>query len=538
MLVVNVLCCGVLMLCWTRLCAALHVSQGHRLIPDHNPMATGDRHTMSSSETLGQSSSASTASHPAPRSAPCYVDDIFAALREGAGSDGELTNDTLALFGICTAPDSSSGSVLLKLSKETSRSQRSGLEILHPTGALVSEEDDSGALVLTFDLPQSPLLRLSPVLLLAFQSPLRGGEGLAVTFSSQSMKPNTQSACISGETQYVLLTGKASVGDVSQKWRISVEPKSPDMKQNLKDVLIGEKSGSNISITPLLLFSGVTDTRQVSGSPPASSQTFSFLCELRRFLCGVLPQDHPDSPQIKLDSAHSMPPLSLGVSSNEMLLAGLINSSYPTVFSFTGWSSTLQLHHGQLALSPALLEELRQRVEQIGMQIMEAIREEEEVGHRATERLRRLNELSVLPKKEPAAGENQYRAFLLLKALQTVAHAYEQRSGPRTTRADPDNQARGNVCGLKSLTISLERHLVGPNTATINNCRGSCAFPLINANNHAVLLNSHIESENVDERAPCCVPVAYDALEVVDLNEHGTYLSIKPDIIAKECGCR
>lgn len=89
---------------------------------------------MSSSETLGQSSSASTASHPAPRSAPCYVDDIFAALREGAGSDGELTNDTLALFGICTAPDSSSGSVLLKLSKETSRSQRSGLEILHPTG--------------------------------------------------------------------------------------------------------------------------------------------------------------------------------------------------------------------------------------------------------------------------------------------------------------------------------------------------------------------------------------------------------------------
>ncbi|KAF0042262.1 hypothetical protein F2P81_005794 [Scophthalmus maximus] len=338
-----------------------------------------------------------------------------------------------SLFGAQTGGSSVSGSPRLVNGHSALGSFSSAGLAGGAAGALVSEEDDSGALVLTFDLPQSPLLRLSPVLLLAFQSPLRGGEGLAVTFSSQSMKPNTQ---------------------------------------------------------------------------------------------------------IKLDSAHSMPPLSLGVSSNEMLLAGLINSSYPTVFSFTGWSSTLQLHHGQLALSPALLEELRQRVEQIGMQIMEAIREEEEVGHRATERLRRLNELSVLPKKEPAAGENQYRAFLLLKALQTVAHAYEQRSGPRTTRADPDNQARGNVCGLKSLTISLERHLVGPNTATINNCRGSCAFPLINANNHAVLLNSHIESENVDERAPCCVPVAYDALEVVDLNEHGTYLSIKPDIIAKECGCR
>lgn len=115
---------------------------------------------------------------------------------------------------------------------------------------------------------------------------------------------------------------------------------------------------------------------------------------------------------------------------------------------------------------------------------------------------------------------------------------YDVQRGLRATRADPNNPARGNICGLKSLTVSLEKHLVGPNTANINNCQGSCAFPLVNPKNHGVLLNSHIESGNTDERAPCCVPVSYDALEVVDLDEHGmTYVSIKTDVVAKECGC-
>lgn len=135
-------------------------------------------------------------------------------------------------------------------------------------------------------------------------------------------------------------------------------------------------------------------------------------------------------------------------------------------------------------------------------------------------------------------GESQYCAFLLLKALQTVSRAYEAEKTQRATRAGHNNSMGSNVCGLRSLTVSLERFLVGPNTANINNCRGSCGFPLVNAKNHAILLNFHIQSENVDERAPCCVPVAYEDLEVVDLNEHGTYLSIKPEVVAKECGCR
>lgn len=73
-------------------------------------------------------------SHHVPRRAPCFVDDIFAALREGVGDDGELTNRSLSLFGICTVSGNSSGSILLELSKETSRNQGNGLEVLHPAG--------------------------------------------------------------------------------------------------------------------------------------------------------------------------------------------------------------------------------------------------------------------------------------------------------------------------------------------------------------------------------------------------------------------
>lgn len=157
--------------------------------------------------------------------APCFVENIFVALRECVGSEGELTSGSLTLFGICAVSDSSSGSVLLELANHTSTSlQRSGLEVLHPTGGtcstlasglfecfvllflndlgnehgsfflnpvLVEAEDDREPLMLTLHLPASPLLELSPVLLLGLDGPFTGGD-LGVTFTSQSLQPNTQ----------------------------------------------------------------------------------------------------------------------------------------------------------------------------------------------------------------------------------------------------------------------------------------------------------------------------------------------------------
>nr|XP_020487809.1 muellerian-inhibiting factor [Labrus bergylta] len=540
MLVVDLFYCGALMLCWTRLYMAL-------ILPN-NPTMTGNHPKSSSTETGDglqitnasiRTSSASTVSRDAPQLPPCFVDNIFTALREGVGHNGELPNHTLTMFGICTESDNTSGSVLLDLVKEVRRNQRNGLKVLDLSGGLL-EGEESGSLKLAFQLPHSHLLKPSPVLLLAFESPL-AGEKLDTTFTSESLHPNTQTVCLSAETQYIMLAGKESKGKVHNTWRINAETYSPVMKQRLKDILIGGQSGSNNCMIPLLLFSGErgTDTRNahISGSSMTPSRTSSFLCELKRFLDDVLPLVHPGSPQLQLGSLQSLPPLTLGLSSSETLLAGLINSSALTIFSFSSWSSRFPVHHGELSLSPALLEELRQRLEQTVEKIMAVIREED-VGHKATERLGRLKKHSVLLKKEPEAGESQYCAFLLLKALQTVARAYEVEKKLRSTRAGHNNSMGGNICGLRSLTVSLERTLVGPNTANINNCHGSCAFPLVNGNNHAILLNIHIESENVDERAPCCVPLAYEHLEVVDLNQHGTYLSIKPDVVAKECGCR
>lgn len=88
-------------------------------------------HKSSSSSTTETGDGLEVTDH-VPRHAPCFVDDIFAALYESVGYDGQLTNHSLNLFGICTVPGISSGSVLLQLAKETNRNQRKGLQLLGP----------------------------------------------------------------------------------------------------------------------------------------------------------------------------------------------------------------------------------------------------------------------------------------------------------------------------------------------------------------------------------------------------------------------
>lgn len=127
----------------------------------------------------------------------------------------------------------------------------------------------------------------------------------------------------------------------------------------------------------------------------------SFLCELKRFLIYTLPQD-PEAPSLNLESLQSFPLLPIGLSSSESLLAGMINSSGLTILSFTQ-GSMLHAHHEQLALCPALLEELRQRLEETVTNVIEMIKGEE--GGRLTERLERLQELCGFPLTEHVEGD-------------------------------------------------------------------------------------------------------------------------------------
>lgn len=61
----------------------------------------------------------------------------------------------------------------------------------YPSPSVAVEEDDRGTLVLRLDLPPSPLLALTPVLLLVFEN-LLTGDDVQATFTSHSLQPNTQ----------------------------------------------------------------------------------------------------------------------------------------------------------------------------------------------------------------------------------------------------------------------------------------------------------------------------------------------------------
>lgn len=148
----------------------------------------------------------------------------------------------------------------------------------------------------------------------------------------------------------------------------------------------------------------------------------------------------------------------------------------------------------------------------------------------------------TLPPLPHGAGSSQYCGFLLLKALQTVGRGYEAKRGLRAARASSDGPGRGGQCGLRSLTVSLERLVISPASATINNCAGSCRLPLANTSSHVILLNLHLthEGQGAAERPPCCVPVAYEDVNMVHLDADGmgTELITHKDVVATECQCR
>ncbi|XP_056132855.1 muellerian-inhibiting factor [Lampris incognitus] len=469
------------------------------------------------------------------------ADDIFAVLHEGWGKERELTNKDLTRFGVCINSDGPRGTVLTELVNAANREHGNELDVLYPTKELLEEEEDGGRLVLTLTLPQSPLLRLKPILLLSFRSAPAAAGDLAITFTSQSLNPNAQTVCISEQTRYVALTGKASADNAHQSWKLFVEKKDPNTGQILQEILGRGGPGSNITMTPFLLFmldleSDVRNT-QATCSFLGPSDTISFLCELQKFLSEVRPQSHPGFAPVQLGSLQSLPSLALGLSSSETLLAELLNSSAPTLFFFPPKGPVLQVHSGELALPPVLVEVLRQRLEQAMEQLADAMLEVE-VAPVAIERLGRLKALSAFPKDKPVTGQIQYRAFLLMKALQTVTRIYEAERVQRATRADQNGTAKHNLCQLHSLSVPMKNYLMAPTIANINNCWGICGTLVTIENSHAFIL-SKLKTGPAAERSLCCVPIAYEDLQVVEVRSSSeTYLKIQINMVAKECQCR
>lgn len=143
MLLLLVIYGEVLLLCWTRLGVALQ---------PQDPTITGQALPgfeacmwllLQTCSSVCELIALSYSEHPlptwetpsaaaAPHTAPCFVDDVFAVLREGVGDSGGLTNSSLALFGTCSASDRSA--TLLDLAHK-----KKSLEVLPPaagSGAL------------------------------------------------------------------------------------------------------------------------------------------------------------------------------------------------------------------------------------------------------------------------------------------------------------------------------------------------------------------------------------------------------------------
>ncbi|KAI4899995.1 hypothetical protein NFI96_014500 [Prochilodus magdalenae] len=480
------------------------------------------------------------------------LSDFLLALRESWESQSELGKEELARFGICSHSD---GVPLQQFSSLVTQAQKAHKKNTGPGYFHTKREhwdvEENGKFTLTLHLTRLckhyQQSTVASIMLLFFVDTINT-EGLNIKFSSHALQPNKQTVCVSKGTQFVVLpTGHAEIfGHGHLKLRIAVgSQEDGEQKMGLADfqgIMAKKDAKTSIPLSPVVVFFTHESTSELQ--TPPSNRTFFFLCELQKFLSQVLPlkdlgssvqEDAPVSESV----LHSLPPLTLGVSSSESVLLELINSSGPTVFSFPRDCLVLQKHQVELDLNPELLSVLRLRLHEALAQIRT-----EEAGHSVmVDKLQVLTALTALPGHGEGAEtglenlrEVQYRAFLLLKALQTVLGTWAVERAQRTARADqitPTSQ-----CGLQSLTVSLEKYVLHPPIANINNCEGPCHFPPNISNNHALLLSRHRLSGQPLTRTLCCVPVDYDNLCVIEVGFEGAIISYKTNMIAKKCECR
>nr|XP_055074498.1 muellerian-inhibiting factor [Misgurnus anguillicaudatus] len=481
------------------------------------------------------------------------VDDFVSALNHV----GEAGSPDFERFGLCSQHDAVPNFQYLT---ESVHRQQKGLKGVQATEVDIWEVDKEGEIILTLKFPRyiRPTSPASMMLLFNVESK---ADGLTIKFDGHFLHPVTQTVCISKSTRFFVLTGgqRKSHMHTHLKLRLKVEPLKADGQKpslsELQKVLMRTVEDSNATMRPLMLFvlegsanlkyHGIPVDQQPSSSLPPS-KTFLFLCELQKFLMDVLPQKEPPESQeeesgVSLDTLHSLPPLTLGGSSSQSLLSGLMNSSTPIVFVFPQHQQILQTHRVELNLEPPLLSVLRLRLDEAMAQV-----KKEEAGQKMIDRLQRLSEMSALPSegKDGEAittehKEAQYRSVLLLKALQTVLGIWEVERAQRAARANEDGSTGPKQCRIQSMIVSLRKYFLEPSTAKINNCEGSCTFPIsTSSNNHVILLISHIQDGHPVERSPCCVPVEYDDLCVFQLESQGTVLSCKTNVVATRCECR
>ncbi|XP_041086348.1 muellerian-inhibiting factor-like [Polyodon spathula] len=488
-----------------------------------------------------------------------FLADLRQSWRKGEGSSSQ--------FGLCPAAPSHLLSSLKDLAAHL-RDPREGskLHTLHPR----EERWEDQGLHLEFGVPAHwrPLQDqlTSALVFYPYGSTLdeaeRGGEGMSISFATESPSLHNQTACFSTDTRYLVLDAEGLLENSTHGhpvYRVHLGIHSSDTG-SLQQFLIGEDKECNTRMSPtlLVLVDGQTDSQHDSLSNPPlhrRDSTYEFLTELKGFLSAMLRGENEGAPlqlHVDLDSLQSLPHGYLNASSEGgALLRQLLESDAPTLFRFPRRLEDLRGHRVELVLEDDLLDLLNTRLSDTVAQIQRHTELQSHGGLAQLQRLLRgcfhLTQGPGVPPEETPANprQRQYHSLLLLKALQTVQSTWDQRGrSQKPTRQDRSHGHRAD-CGLHELSVSLHEyeHILQPKDLSIGNCQGHCHFPLTDNdryqyNNHAVLLLLQHERDPGLERVPCCVPVEYREIQVAEITGYGIKVSDKPDMIAVKCSCR
>ncbi|XP_039622837.1 muellerian-inhibiting factor isoform X2 [Polypterus senegalus] len=456
--------------------------------------------------------------------------------------------------------------------------------LLHEDGSLLTEQlmkVQQHGLEIHLRFRKTPAIQNALTSLLIFYLPgtaFNEGETLNLSFTSSTSSQDRQVACISMETQYLIVNAEQLLRNQKQAEILLMaslrssdstygSPLSlPDLQKRL--IWLDE---CNNTVNPELLLLLPNELKATSSSLVDDSNSSplgkncSFLEELKNFLNSVVisgdlseegqPVIIPSKTQLHWDVAQLKTGrhFYLNISSSPAELHLLLNSNSPTLFSF---SPRTVDHSAELHLNRHLLGQLNRKL----AATLAAVSEHPELQkHDALPKLRRLLQYCLYPRmlwegmeqvstdvpffqQQHNMLKRQYHALLLLKALQTVLDFWGRQTR-RLSRQDR-SQGRKGPCMLHPLTVQLNEypHILYPQELAIDNCQGHCGFPQSTStdltNNHVVLLIKQHEKGPGLARPPCCVPVQYKSAYVAEIDEYGTKVSYKPDMIAEKCGCR
>nr|XP_014342598.1 PREDICTED: muellerian-inhibiting factor [Latimeria chalumnae] len=290
--------------------------------------------------------------------------------------------------------------------------------------------------------------------------------------------------------------------------------------------------------------------------------THEFLRHLKSFLSSVLddPVDHQSTPMLHLskETVETLPHQKLNISDREVLQL-LVKSEVPLLFLFPKHSKTVleeKLSHWDL--QGKVVELLSARLQSVLQQVQEISSFQNrkvllKLRHLLNHCYHSFNLTSLLnipasqsddaAKLNQNSKQRQIHTLLLLKVLQTIrAFWHKKQKLSRESRSATSNDE--SYCRLRELNVDLshETFIQVPKEYLANNCAGPCKLPMSdqnkNYNSHVILLMKMQERGMNLKRNPCCIPVKYSGLFVSRFIENGLELSLYPNMVAEDCGCR